>query len=128
MFLLECDQSNLENTHASSGGGGMMFGKAINSSNTFDDNAVGFSMIHDEEKEPWKILIYDKSCKDIIASLFNVNTLQKYGITLYLLCIHLHTKLTHSLFFVCVCNFLFFCFVFFSNHLNEYSKVPIITT
>ena len=38
-----------------------------------------------DEEEPWKILIFDKKCESIIGTLFNVNELQSYGITLYLL-------------------------------------------
>ena len=35
--------------------------------------------------EPWKIIIYDEYCRQIIAPLFSVKELQSFGITLYLL-------------------------------------------
>lgn len=35
--------------------------------------------------EPWKIIIYDEYCREIIAPLFSVQELQSFGITLYLL-------------------------------------------
>lgn len=35
--------------------------------------------------EPWKIIIYDEYCRQIIAPLFSVSELQSFGITLYLL-------------------------------------------
>ena len=38
-----------------------------------------------ENENPWKILIYDQACQNILAPLFNVSQLQSFGITLYLL-------------------------------------------
>eukprot|EP01083_Nonionella_stella_P245196 852552_1 len=35
--------------------------------------------------EPWKIIIYDEYCRDILTPLFSVQELQSKGITLYLL-------------------------------------------
>lgn len=40
---------------------------------------------HDDQSEPWKIIVYDKYCRDIIVPLFSVQDLQSHGITLYLL-------------------------------------------
>ncbi len=39
----------------------------------------------DNTNEPWKIIIYDEYCREILAPLFSVQELQSFGITLYLL-------------------------------------------
>ena len=41
--------------------------------------------LNNETTEPWKIIIYDEPCREIIAPLFSVQELQSFGITLYLL-------------------------------------------
>eukprot|EP00612_Vaucheria_litorea_P008385 CAMPEP_0171473840 /NCGR_PEP_ID=MMETSP0946-20130122/2080_1 /TAXON_ID=109269 /ORGANISM="Vaucheria litorea, Strain CCMP2940" /LENGTH=657 /DNA_ID=CAMNT_0012003679 /DNA_START=19 /DNA_END=1992 /DNA_ORIENTATION=+ len=35
--------------------------------------------------DQWKVLIYDRTCRDIISTLFNVSQLRKQGVTLHLL-------------------------------------------
>ena len=35
--------------------------------------------------EPWKVLVYDRFCRDVISPLLNVGELRKQGVTLHLL-------------------------------------------
>ena len=50
----------------------------VSNNSTSNDN-------DDNISEPWKIIIYDRYCQEIIAPLFSVQELQSFGITLYLL-------------------------------------------
>lgn len=38
-----------------------------------------------EFNDQWKVLIYDKDCRDIISPLMSVMALQKKGVTLHLM-------------------------------------------
>ena len=35
-------------------------------------------------EEPWKILIYDHFCRDLLSTLMKVGDLRKHGVTLHM--------------------------------------------
>eukprot|EP01083_Nonionella_stella_P097509 274082_1 len=50
--------------------------------------ALNSNLDAEQTEEPWKIIVYDDYCRQIIAPLFSVQELQSFGITLYLLIHH----------------------------------------
>eukprot|EP00484_Ammonia_sp_Unknown_P006025 CAMPEP_0197075786 /NCGR_PEP_ID=MMETSP1384-20130603/211784_1 /TAXON_ID=29189 /ORGANISM="Ammonia sp." /LENGTH=669 /DNA_ID=CAMNT_0042514635 /DNA_START=53 /DNA_END=2062 /DNA_ORIENTATION=- len=56
----------------------------ILSSNDHGNSASNLDADSLHQEEPWKIIIYDDYCREIIAPLFSVQELQSFGITLYL--------------------------------------------
>lgn len=58
-----------------------------------------------EEKsldDPWKVLIYDSFCRDIISPLLKVGELRKQGVTL-----HMYADSLHVEFLALLCVILF---------------------
>jgi hypothetical protein len=53
----------------------------------FDSSGAGAGSVSsagDDSLVPWKILIYDSFCQDLLSPIINVQELRKKGITLHM--------------------------------------------